>query len=66
MLTFEAGWGVALSVLQMADRLQEDSKISKVTPIQIDLCFCLSCPRITTSQAMVTQELQYDMEKRGM
>lgn len=55
-----------MSVLQMADRLQEDSKISKVTPIQIDLCFCLSCPRITTSQAMVTQELQYDMEKRGM
>lgn len=64
MLTFETGWDVTLSVSQMAYRLQEDNKISKVTPIQIDLCFHLSCSRITTTQAIVTEESQYDMKNR--
>lgn len=53
-----------MSVLRMAHRLQEDYKISKVTPIQIDLCFHLSCPRITTTQVVVTEESQCDMENR--
>lgn len=54
-----------MSVLQMADRLKEDNKISKVTHIQIDLCFHLSCLRITTTQVVVTEESQYDMENRA-
>lgn len=53
-----------MSVLRMARRLKEDNKISKVTPIQIDLCFHLSCPRIITTQTVVTEESQYDMENR--
>lgn len=53
-----------MSVLQMAHRLQPDSKDSKVSPVQADLCFHLSCPRITTTQTMVTEESPYVMENR--
>lgn len=63
MLTFDTCWDVALSVLQVAQRLQQNIKISKVTSIQIDLCSHLSYPRITTTiYAMVTEESQYSME----
>lgn len=54
-----------MSVWRIAHRLREDNKISKVTPIQIDLCFHLSCLRITSTQAVVTEESQCDMENRA-
>ena len=53
-----------MSVLRMVHRLQEDNKVSKVTPIQMDLCFHFCCSRITMTQAGITEESQYDMTQR--
>lgn len=65
MLTFETGRDGTLSVLRMAPRLQEDNSFSKVTPIQIDLCFHLCCPRIITAQALVMEVSQYNMKNKS-